>query len=42
MILQAAEEAVPDANDLADIRVRYRRLLAMNKNDYEDEGPAPL
>jgi uncharacterized membrane protein len=42
MILQAAEEAVPDANDLADIRVRYRRLLAMNENDYEDESPAPL
>jgi uncharacterized membrane protein len=28
MVLQSAGESVPDANDLADIRARYERLLA--------------
>jgi uncharacterized membrane protein len=27
MVLQSAGESVPDANDLADVRVRYQRLL---------------
>ena len=36
MILQAAEESVSDANDLEDIRARYRRLLAMHEEETED------
>jgi uncharacterized membrane protein len=28
MVLRSAGEPVPDANDLADIRARYERLLA--------------
>jgi uncharacterized membrane protein len=40
MVLRSAEESVPDANDLADIRSRYERLLALSKED--DGSPAPL
>ena len=36
MILQAAEESVSDANDLEDIRARYRRLLAMHEEETQD------
>ena len=36
MILQAAEESVSDANDLEDIRARYRRLLAIYEEETED------
>ena len=36
MILRAAEESVSDADDLEDIRARYRRLLAVS--DEETEG----
>ena len=36
MILQAAEESVSDANDLEDIRARYRRLLAVHEEETED------
>ena len=39
MILQAAEESVPDANDLEDIRARYRRLLAVSEEEIEDLSP---
>jgi uncharacterized membrane protein len=30
MILQSAVESVPEANDLVDIRVRHRRLMALH------------
>ena len=36
MIVQAAEESVSDANDLEDIRARYRRLLAVHEEETED------
>jgi uncharacterized membrane protein len=36
MILQAAEESVNDANDLEDIRARYRRLLAVSEEETDD------
>jgi uncharacterized membrane protein len=35
MILQSAEESVPEANDLTDIRRRYRRLMALDDDDSE-------
>jgi uncharacterized membrane protein len=38
MVLQAAEESVPDANDLADIRLRYQQLLVCCQRE---AGPAP-
>ena len=38
MVLQAAEESVPDANDLADIRLRYQQLLVCCRRE---AGPAP-
>ncbi len=37
MILQNAEESVDEANDLADIRDRYRRVLAFDDADNEQE-----
>jgi uncharacterized membrane protein len=33
MILQSAEESVPEANDVADVRRRYRRLMALGDDD---------
>ena len=39
MIFRMAEESVPDANDLEDIRVRYRRLLALSEEEIEDLSP---
>jgi uncharacterized membrane protein len=38
MIVRAAEEAVPEANDLRDIRDRFDRLLAMS--DYAQQATA--
>jgi uncharacterized membrane protein len=35
MILRAAEESVTDADDLEDIRARYRRLLAVSEEETE-------
>jgi uncharacterized membrane protein len=39
MVLRSAEESVPDANDLADIRGRYQHVLALCRP--EAENPAP-
>ncbi len=39
MIFRMAEESVPDANDLEDIRVRYRRLLALSEEEIEYLSP---
>ncbi len=37
MILRSAEESVPEANDLEDIRLRFRRMVAIGA---EPKGPA--
>ncbi len=39
MVLQAAEESVSEANDLEDIRARFRRLLALSEEETEDVSP---
>jgi uncharacterized membrane protein len=38
MILQSAEDSVHEANDLADIHDRYRRLLALDDQDEEPDA----
>jgi uncharacterized membrane protein len=38
MILQSAEESVPEENDREDIRVRYRRLMALEESAGGTEG----
>jgi uncharacterized membrane protein len=37
MIVRSAEDSVPEANDLIDIRDRYRRLIAMDEDDRSEE-----
>ena len=39
MIFRMAEQSVPDANDLEDIRVRYRYLLTLSEEEIEDLNP---
>jgi hypothetical protein len=38
MIHQSAEDSVHEANDLADIHDRYRRLLALDDQDEEPDA----
>jgi uncharacterized membrane protein len=41
MVLRSAEESVPEADDLGDIRRRYERLLALDRaHSDEDAGRA--
>ncbi len=42
MILRGAEETVREPNDLEDVRVRYRRMLAAATAAGEDASPSPL
>jgi uncharacterized membrane protein len=39
MIFGMAEQSVPDANDLEDIRARYRYLLTLSEEEIEDLNP---
>ena len=39
MILRSAEESVPEANDLDDVRFRYHRLIAVSAQADGTDGP---
>jgi hypothetical protein len=38
MILQSAEESVHEANDLEDVRLRYRRLMDVGRSTDGTDG----